>query len=182
MGKNKFYVYTVSVKGAVVYVGKGKGDRINHVTSGYSHNYGLNELYFRHKLLGEDLPSIEIEYCISEKIALSLELLKIKQYNPEYNTALKTTDVEFYDHHDDECILEFMENRGDNISMFDIPSTSNLSDNQIREIYANICEYENPSVQDLTFIATFHSNIYGTEISCEYISALLSVRYEREGV
>lgn len=50
-----YYVYAAKYRGIIVYVGCGKDSRINHCRSGSSHNTGLNELYFRHKIMGDEL-------------------------------------------------------------------------------------------------------------------------------
>lgn len=43
----QYYVYICYYKGVPVYIGKGKGDRINHCISGKSTSPKLNELYFK---------------------------------------------------------------------------------------------------------------------------------------
>jgi len=179
--ENKYYVYTVSVDNEVVYVGKGKNDRAEHVTSGCSHNKGLNELYFRHKLLGEDLPLVEIYSSVSENVALAEEHLLVKRYNPRCNSALKNTDVKLYNHWDDGDILRYMEENWDTRSFRDIPESTGLSNDQKDWIYENICGHEILYDEEILSIAVSHSNLYGKEISCEFVRALSQVRDTREG-
>jgi|TARA_A100001391_G_scaffold141360_1_gene99224 hypothetical protein len=85
--KDKYYVYKVTLEGRVVYVGKGSGTRINHVSSGCSHNSKINEAYFRSKLLGEPPLKVEIiTYLETSKEALAEESRLIKELDPDYNT------------------------------------------------------------------------------------------------
>ena len=80
-----YYVYQVTLKGEVVYVGKGKGNRADHVLSGKSHNYNLNKLYFEHLLLGADLPVVEkVKYFSNEESALGFEAYMIRELLPIY--------------------------------------------------------------------------------------------------
>ena len=57
---DKYYVYKVTVEDEIIYVGKGKGDRYKHATSGKSHNFKLNKFYFEHLLLSRPCPSVDI--------------------------------------------------------------------------------------------------------------------------
>jgi len=76
---NEYYVYAAYVEEECVYVGSGKGKRFHHVTSGCSHNKGLNALYFQDRapvvvLLEEGLSkvaSLESEQCYIEKLSPS---------------------------------------------------------------------------------------------------------------
>ncbi len=87
---SKFYVYTVLLDGAVIYVGKGTGKRSDHVLSGKSSNRLLNEFFYRHKLLGESLPVVTIVSRHSkESLALKKEDMLIKEFNPICNVAGK---------------------------------------------------------------------------------------------
>ena len=90
----KYYVYRVLLEGEVVYVGKGSGNRVNHVLSGCSHNSKINEAYFRNKLLGEPAMTVEIvEYFTTSKEALKAESVLVKTLNPDYN-IFRCTDAE----------------------------------------------------------------------------------------
>lgn len=85
----KFYVYKVYLDGILVYVGKGQNKRCDHAISGSSSNKALNELYFRHKLLGEPLPYLVVKSCENEAEALRLEHELIYEYKPKCNCLLK---------------------------------------------------------------------------------------------
>ena len=86
-----YYVYKVIVDNRLVYVGKGKGSRLNHVTSGSSHNSKLNEYYFRYKLLNETEPLVHIvKEFIYEGSALRYEKFLIRKYLPECNSTYIT--------------------------------------------------------------------------------------------
>lgn len=88
--KNKYYVYCVKLRGKIVYIGKGSGDRYKHALSGISHNKGLNELYFKHQLgLGEE-PTIHIiEYFSTSDKAYYAEAILIEELQPECNVRGK---------------------------------------------------------------------------------------------
>lgn len=82
------YVYIVTLKDEIVYVGKGQGRRINHVLSGSSHNKYINEAYYRSTLLGE--PSMEVEidsYFYSSEDALKCEAALIRKHKPPFNVV-----------------------------------------------------------------------------------------------
>lgn len=82
----QYYVYEVKIGDEVVYVGKGRGDRYLHATSGKSHNFKLNKFYFEHLLLSKPLPVVEIvEYFPTEIKALRHEKFLISEYLPECN-------------------------------------------------------------------------------------------------
>lgn len=70
----------------VIYVGKGQGSRSNHVLSGKSHNAKLNEYYYKHVLLGEDLPFVKkVRFFDEEDEALRYETYLIKDLLPDCN-------------------------------------------------------------------------------------------------
>lgn len=69
MSEKIYYVYAVFVDNALKYIGKGKGDRYLHTTSGCSHVYGLNESYFKGKLIEVGI----IKENLEEREALELE-------------------------------------------------------------------------------------------------------------
>lgn len=86
----EYYVYQVTLGNEVVYIGKGKGDRYNHVLSGKSHNYNLNKLYFEHLLLGADLPVVDlVGHFYNSKDALKYETYLIRDLLPTYNIRSK---------------------------------------------------------------------------------------------
>lgn len=90
-----YYVYKVLLKGEVIYVGKGKGRRSRHVLSGKSHNFKLNEYYFRHTLLDEPCPVVKkVKFFKEEDKALQYETYLIKDLLPDCNIMLKSTSSE----------------------------------------------------------------------------------------
>lgn len=81
-----YYVYTATLSGEVVYIGKGKGDRYKHLTSGKSHCYFANEQYYRNKLLGEELHVVSIvNHFDNEEDAIEAEELMIQTCAPKWN-------------------------------------------------------------------------------------------------
>jgi hypothetical protein len=80
-----FYVYAVRYKENIVYIGKGVGNRIEHVNSGISHCYQLNKLHF----LGETVETELLSENLTEKQALAIEEMLINIQYPEYNITLK---------------------------------------------------------------------------------------------
>ena len=90
LNTKKYYVYRVFFQDQLIYVGKGKGDRVKHVLSGCSHNKHLNEVYYYCKFNTIPFPEITLEYCLTEKHALDLEHNLIYQYQPYCNTQLKS--------------------------------------------------------------------------------------------
>lgn len=92
MIENKYYVYHVLHEGEIVYVGKGKGNRYLHATSGASHSKGLNELWMKHTLLGESKPIVSIvEYFTREEDSLHREAEDICNYSPILNIVKGAT-------------------------------------------------------------------------------------------
>jgi hypothetical protein len=82
----QYYVYEVKIGDEVVYVGKGRGDRYLHATSGKSHNFKLNRFYFEHLLLSNPLPTVEIvAHFHNETRALKYEKFLISHHLPECN-------------------------------------------------------------------------------------------------
>lgn len=90
----KYYVYHVTLGDKIVYVGKGKGHRYKHATSGGSHNVKLNILLAKHILLGEDKPVTKIiAYFEKESQALEFEEKQIEEHKPFCNNKLLTEKV-----------------------------------------------------------------------------------------
>lgn len=85
-GLKGFYVYLVIAKdsGEVLYVGKGKGRRVQHANSGMSHNYHLNRLHFEGKISHVKV----FKDDLSEDEALDLERQLIEKHHPFCNTVL----------------------------------------------------------------------------------------------
>ncbi len=85
----EYYVYQVSISDEVVYVGKGKGGRYKHATSGKSHNFKLNKYYFEHLLLGKEQPRVDIVARFEHEYqALKYEKFLISDLLPECNIRL----------------------------------------------------------------------------------------------
>lgn len=79
--KNIYYVYGCYVDRVLKYIGKGKGDRWKHCTSGNSSCKELNRDFF----LGKSM-NVEILYDnLSEDEALKLEKLLLSVGNSLYN-------------------------------------------------------------------------------------------------
>lgn len=81
-----YYVYMSYYRGIVVYVGKGKGLRLNHTFKGESSNKILNEFYFRNMYLN-DFPLYTKKVCefSTEREALSYEKDMIRKLQPVAN-------------------------------------------------------------------------------------------------
>lgn len=91
-----YYVYAAKYRGIIVYVGCGKDSRINHCKSGSSHNVGLNELYFRYKIMGDEPVVTDIlEWKLTKEKAEQREAVYIKRYHPICNSQLKTNSKKF---------------------------------------------------------------------------------------
>ena len=94
----EYYVYQVTLGDEVVYIGKGKGERYNHVLSGKSHNYNLNKLYFEHLLLGADLPVVDlVGHFYNSEDALKYETYLIRDLLPTYNIRSKPVQTSHLD-------------------------------------------------------------------------------------
>ena len=81
-----YYVYMSYYRGIVVYIGKGKGLRLNHTFNGESSNKILNEFYFRNMYLN-DFPLYTKKVCEfrTEQEALSYEKDMIIKFQPVAN-------------------------------------------------------------------------------------------------
>ena len=77
-----YEVYVYRYDGEVLYVGEGVLNRHNHCTSGVSHVFGLNELYFTG---GRSKISVEVKYYETKKLAEERELFLIKTLKPKLN-------------------------------------------------------------------------------------------------
>lgn len=93
-----YYVYQAKgLNDVLLYIGKGKGDRLKHCNSGISHCYGLNEYHFKH---GKNSMSVNIlSYFYTEDDALKYEESCIKKLKPLFNVMnnsdkIVKTDIE----------------------------------------------------------------------------------------
>ena len=86
--KKDYYVYTVTLDDIIIYVGKGKGNRKEHV-NGKSSNIELNRVYFEYELLGHSKPLVSLEVRITESEALEREHTLIYTHKPRCNDLLK---------------------------------------------------------------------------------------------
>lgn len=80
----KSYVYFVTHKDRVVYIGKGYGSRYLHPTSGTSSNIELNRLYFA----GESVVVSIFKDGLTDEEATNLEAEQIRIVKPEFNKIL----------------------------------------------------------------------------------------------
>jgi hypothetical protein len=78
---DKYYVYFVYVVEELVYIGKGKGNRFLHPTSGKSSCAELN----RHFFLGDRIETVIQKEGLTDKEASALERESIKNLKPKYN-------------------------------------------------------------------------------------------------
>ena len=79
-----YYVYQLNYRGAPLYVGYGRGDRINHVLSGVSHNKALNTFV----AFGFNEKEISLEKVLSnltDKQARNIESALIDNLKPLFN-------------------------------------------------------------------------------------------------
>lgn len=83
-----YYVYASFYRDIMVYVGKGKGSRLNHTLNGESANKVLNEFYFR-TLYFNDFPleTRKLQHFKNEKDALSYEKSLILKNQPIGNRS-----------------------------------------------------------------------------------------------
>ncbi len=82
----QFYVYASFYRDVLVYVGKGKGSRLNHTTGGESSNKILNEFYFRNVYLNDfPLETRKLQHFYYEKDALDYEKSLIMKNQPVGN-------------------------------------------------------------------------------------------------
>jgi hypothetical protein len=77
----EYYVYFAKIGEEVVYIGKGKGDRSDHVNSGTSHNYYLNQAHFQGVLMDVQI----YMHFDCEVDALTCEAAMIKELKPKWN-------------------------------------------------------------------------------------------------
>lgn len=77
-----YYVYTArDSDNNIVYVGSGKGNRINHVNSGCSHSKLINS----HVHTYGELTTEKVACSLSKNTALELEQDYINRYAPKFN-------------------------------------------------------------------------------------------------
>lgn len=87
--KKDYYVYTVTLKDIIIYVGKGRGKRSDHAINGRSSNASLNRVYFQYELLGHPKPVMTLEKGLDESEALEREHTLIYTHKPRCNDLLK---------------------------------------------------------------------------------------------
>lgn len=81
----KYYIYQGKLDGVIVYIGKGSGDRVKHLTSGISTCYDANKAHFEGKVVEVTiLETIEIE---SDAYKRESEL--IKELQPSWNYQIR---------------------------------------------------------------------------------------------
>jgi hypothetical protein len=79
----EYYVYACVVLSQLVYIGKGKGNRLDHCTSGTSHVYELNRDFFRY---GKEAFNVfKVVVYMTEEDALEMEKAAITWYGAECN-------------------------------------------------------------------------------------------------
>ncbi len=80
--KKAYEVYICKYNDEIVYIGEGALGRHNHCTSGTSHVFGLNELYFTgdRKLFG-----VSVKYYPTKEKASEVEKDLIKTHKPKFN-------------------------------------------------------------------------------------------------
>lgn len=153
----EYYVYQVSISDEVVYVGKGKGSRYKHATSGKSHNFKLNKYYFEHLLLGKEQPRVDIVAWFEEEYqALKYEKFLISDLLPECNIRCKVEPEplkeDVHEHEDvekEDKVVEEVADDGD-IYIEDIPYLYEDFKTYLEELYQ--CYVENSSaVQQFKF-------------------------------
>lgn len=81
-----YYVYVVRIDNEVVYVGKGSGDRSDHINSGTSSNYEANKSHFSGIVADVE----RITTGLTEPDAFELETHLIKEISPKWNGAFGT--------------------------------------------------------------------------------------------
>lgn len=77
----QFYVYSASLNGELLYIGKGEGNRYLHCNSGKSSCYELNKLHFQGITVDVDIVA---RYDTTEDAA-NAEIEMIKRLDPKYN-------------------------------------------------------------------------------------------------
>lgn len=97
---NDYYVYVLKYRNKTLYVGYGKGDRIDHVLSGTSHNKALNT-FVAFGFNDKDTDLNKIICGLTEKQARNIEAALIDNLKPLFNikggnsSALKVAEYLF---------------------------------------------------------------------------------------
>lgn len=90
MTNQEYYVYVATdEQNNVVYVGSGKGDRIEHVNSGHSHSKVLN----KHVLTVGELSVCKVAEGLSKADSLAAEQVYQDQHKPIHNKNKAVADV-----------------------------------------------------------------------------------------
>ena len=85
-------VYYATYKNIIVYIGSGTPYRINHVTSGTSHVYGLNKHHFTDPI---NIKTYILKGYCSQEESLQDEKMLILKFKPKYNTQWLETEERF---------------------------------------------------------------------------------------
>lgn len=166
MSKDKYYVYQVTLGKEILYIGKGKGNRYKHATSGRSHSELLNEKWFRYKLIGEEKPVVKIlEYFKEDKDSLEKEKELIVKYSPVANKLKGTIPKPLY------LTNPFAYHHG-------IPESPSYSclwhpEGVTQEVFNDIVSgLESVGSWDYSALSKLYSEIHDLEICTEYITQL----------
>lgn len=110
---NDYYVYILKYRNKNLYVGYSKGDRINHVLSGTSHNKALNT-FVAFGFNDKDMDLNKIICGLTEKQARNIETALIDNLKPLFNikggnsSALKVARYLFVHKHFRQDLFEYI--------------------------------------------------------------------------
>ena len=76
-------VYIATVKNKIVYIGSGKLNRHQHITSGVSHVYMLNKITFT---APNTIKVMVLHSNLTKERSLELEMTLIEEYQPAFNS------------------------------------------------------------------------------------------------
>lgn len=76
-------VYIATIKNKIVYIGSGKLNRHQHITSGVSHVYMLNKITFT---APNTIKVMVLHSNLTKERSLELEMSLIEEYQPAFNS------------------------------------------------------------------------------------------------
>lgn len=89
------YIYAATHEGEIVYIGRGKGLRWSHCTSGISSSYYLNRLHFD----GANVETMIVKDDLSDEESYALEGYLIAYHRPKGNSVGKYEDLKPWEQH-----------------------------------------------------------------------------------